>query len=100
MTPALAELRAMEEAGVPLAVGIAWIEPLPLGDLRMNDLRIGGTRSDAQTMNLDFDASSGNVFAIVRWGSTTGTSAWDAEHLDRRRPSPGSSRIRMPVRSG
>ena len=73
---ALAELRAMEEAGVPLAVGIAWIEPLPLGDLRMNDLRIGGTRSDAQTMNLDFDASSGNVFAIVRWGSTTGTSAW------------------------
>jgi len=73
---ALAELRTLEEAGVPLAVGIAWIEPLTLGGTRMNDIRIGGTRGEAQTMNLDFDAPTGNVFAIVRWGSTTGTSAW------------------------
>ncbi len=73
---AIAELRAMEEAGIPLAMGITWIEPLALGDLRMADTRIGGTRTDAQTMNLDFDALTGNVFAVVRWGSTTGDSAW------------------------
>lgn len=73
---ALADLRMLEEAGTSAAAGIAWIEPLALGDLRMNDIRIGGSRTEAQTMNLDYDAASGNVFAVVRWGSTIGTSAW------------------------
>jgi hypothetical protein len=73
---ALDELRALEESGAPLNLGIAWTVPLAHGGQRMLDYRIGGTRTDAQTLNLDFDAQSGNIFSVVRWGSTTGTSAW------------------------
>ena len=61
---------------MPLAVSVAWHEPLILGGLRMNDARVGGTRTEAQTMNLDYDAQSGHVFAILRWGSTTAASTW------------------------
>ncbi|GMU83969.1 MAG: hypothetical protein AMXMBFR47_38390 [Planctomycetota bacterium] len=73
---ALEQLRSLEASGVPLAMGIAWREPLPPGGLRVADVRVGGTRAEAQTMNLDFDAQTGNLFTIVRWGTTTGTSAW------------------------
>lgn len=73
---ALALLRALEDAGVSPALGIAWRVPLEYGGPRFADVRIGGTRTEAQTLNLDFDAQTGHVFSIVRWGSTTGTSAW------------------------
>ncbi len=39
-------------------------------------MRIGGTRTDAQTVSLDYDEQNGSLFAVVRWGSTSGTSAW------------------------
>lgn len=74
--PALDALRALEEAGVAPGLGIAWRTPVPSNTTRLADVRIGGTRADAQTMNIDFDAQNGNLFMIVRWGSTTGTSAW------------------------
>ncbi len=73
--PALDQLQALEESGAALALGIAWRVPLTDGQ-RMTDVRIGGTRTDAQTMNLDFDAQNGNLFIVVRWGSTTGTANW------------------------
>lgn len=73
---ALAQLRALENAGVSPALGITWRVPLAWGSDRMNDVRVGDTRTEAQAMNIDFDAQTGYVFAIVRWGSTTGTSAW------------------------
>jgi hypothetical protein len=73
---ALAQLRLLEESGAPLGLGIAWKVPLPPGTVLLTDVRIGGTRADAQTMNLDFDAQNGNLFTVVRWGTTTGTSVW------------------------
>ncbi len=73
---ALAQLRKLEEAAAPLGLGIAWKVPRALSGSRGLDRRIGGTRDKAQTMNLDYDAESGNLFTAVRWGSTTGDSAW------------------------
>jgi hypothetical protein len=73
---ALAQLRALEEAEAPLGLGIAWRVPLARSGQRLLDYRIGGTRTEAQTMSLDYDAQNGNLFAAVRWGSTTGTSCW------------------------
>lgn len=72
---ALELLQALEEAGAPLGLGIAWRVPLVDGQ-RLTDVRIGGTRTDAQVANLDFDAQNGSLFTVVRWGSTTGTSNW------------------------
>lgn len=79
---ALSELRVLEQAGAPLAAGIAWTEPVAAGSLLMADNRIGGTRDEAQAMNLDFHTVNGNVFAVVRWGSTTGTSVWTVNVSD------------------
>ena len=79
---ALALLRSFEQSGAPLGLGIAWRVPLNHGGQRFADLRIGGTRTDAQTMSLDFDAQTGNVFAVLRWGSTTGVSAWTVNLSD------------------
>jgi hypothetical protein len=73
---AIEQLRALERTGAPAGLGLAWRVPVGPGGQRLTDIRIGGTRSDAQTMNLDFDAQNGNLFMVVRWGSTTGTSAW------------------------
>ncbi|MBI5865826.1 MAG: hypothetical protein HZB38_15245, partial [Planctomycetes bacterium] len=73
---AIAVLQVLENSGAAPAVGIAWREPLPPARTRMADVRIGGTRADAGTMNIDFDAQNGRLFMVVRWGTTTGTSAW------------------------
>ena len=75
---AVAALRTLEAAGTPVAVGIAWRVPVTGGGQRMLDVRVGGTNSEAQAMNLDFDAQTGHVFAVARWGSTTGASEWTA----------------------
>jgi hypothetical protein len=75
--PAIRSLRSLEESGISMGLGITWQVPRgPGGPLLANDGRIGGTRTDAQTMSLDFDAQNGHLFTVVRWGSTTGTSAW------------------------
>jgi len=70
---ALSRLRQLEEAGASLGLGVAWrVPPAALA----TDGRIGDTRTEAQTMSLDYDEQSGAVFAVLRWGSTTGGGAW------------------------
>lgn len=73
---ALLNLRTLEESGVRMSLGIAWRVPMPWNVVRALDGRVGGTRSEAQSANLDFDEQNGKLFSVVRWGSTTGTSAW------------------------
>lgn len=75
--PAIESLRRLEKSGVQMGLGIAWQTPKPPGGpMFATDGRIGGTRAEAQTMSLDFDAQNGSLFTVVLWGSTTGTSAW------------------------
>ncbi|MCO6437610.1 MAG: hypothetical protein J5J06_11020 [Phycisphaerae bacterium] len=78
---AILQLRILERSGASLGLGIAWKVPLATSD-KLLDNRIGGTRTEAQTMSLDFDAQNGHLFAVIRWGSTTGTSAWTVNLSD------------------
>jgi len=69
-------LRTLESEGRVVGVGIDWgAGGAPLKDWTQ-DKRVGGTRTEAQNLNLDFHAASENLFSVIRWGSTTGTSAW------------------------
>ena len=72
---AIAALQAFEESDGRLGIGIDWQVPQPIFS-RGLDVRLGGTRTEAQTLCLDFDEQSGNLFSIIRWGSTTGTAVW------------------------
>lgn len=74
---AIEKLRGLEEAAVPLGLGIAWKDRAPAGVRTLGDVRIGGTRTDGLTVSVDFDAQTGHLFSVVQWG-TTATSAWTA----------------------
>ncbi|MGD8439746.1 MAG: hypothetical protein PVG53_04375 [Holophagae bacterium] len=73
---ALDGLRALETDGRVAGIGIDWGDSG--GSLKdwTQDTRVGGTRTEALELRLDFHTSSGNLFSVIRWGSTTGTSAW------------------------
>jgi len=69
-------LRTLENEGRVVGVGIDWgAGGAALKDWTQ-DKRVGGTRTEAQNLNLDFHAASENLFSVIRWGSTTGTSVW------------------------
>lgn len=69
-------LRTLEREGRVTGVGVDWGDGgAPVKDWTQ-DKRVGGTRTEAQDLNLDFHAASENLFSVIRWGSTTGTSAW------------------------
>ena len=68
-------LRDLEIAGVEMGLGIAWKTPQLIGS-RGTDVRVGGPRSEAQTLCLDFDGQTGNLFSAIRWGSTSGSAYW------------------------
>lgn len=69
-------LRILERDKRVAGVGIDWGDGgAPLKDWTQ-DKRVGGTRTEGQDLNLDFHAASENLFSVIRWGSTTGTSAW------------------------
>ena len=65
---AIASLRALEEAGFKLAIGISWKQPKETGapDWAANDVRIGA-RTNIEETHLDFDAQNGNLFAVVKY---------------------------------
>ena len=77
---AIAALQQLEESGAAVNVGITWTNASV--SLAALDTRIGGTLTEAQTFSLDYDAVSGNIFAVVRWGSTTGDSVWTVNLSD------------------
>lgn len=65
-TTAISMIQQLEEtAGVD--IGIEWKAPLPsYAPEFANDIRLG-TRLDATMVALDYDAASGNLFAVVHW---------------------------------
>ncbi len=73
---AINALRAFEDAGGRCAIGITWKPGSEPAMRSGTDVRIGGARTDCRNSSLDFHAASGRLFAVVRWGGTTGTSAW------------------------
>jgi hypothetical protein len=73
---ALEQLRSLEGAGVVVGLGIDWVGVNQARGTRAPDIRVGDPREGAQKMCLDFDAQNGNLFCVIRWGSTTATSAW------------------------
>ena len=69
-------LRVLEREGRVVGVGIDWgVGGAPVKDWTQ-DKRVGGTRTEGQDLNLDFHAASENLVSVIRWGTTTGTSAW------------------------
>jgi hypothetical protein len=66
-------LETLETGGTPVAVGASWRTPLPAGNgLRdFADVRIG-TRTGGALAKLDYDRTSGKLFAVVRWASDNG----------------------------
>lgn len=80
---AIAHLQELEQDGHSLVgLVISWKVPRTLPGKRLLDGRIGGTRDEAQALSIDFDAQNGNLFVAIRWGSTTGTSAWTMNMSD------------------
>ena len=74
--PAIEALRSLEADSPPLGLGIAWRVPQASFGLRGVDVRVGSPRVEAAQMALDFDAQNGNLFAVIQWGSTSGTAYW------------------------
>jgi hypothetical protein len=73
---AIEELEDLEEAGVVAGIGIDWGPGRrPAKEWSENE-RLGGSRSDAKEIHLDFDVMSGNVVSVIRWGSTTSSALW------------------------
>lgn len=69
---AIALVAQLEAAGVGVALGVGWQEPLEVGGGRdWADVRIG-TRTGGQLTKLDYDAASGALFAVVRWTTDHG----------------------------
>lgn len=73
---ALERLRRLEDQGLTVGVGVDTSGELSDPVNLMDDVRLGGTRTDARQTRLDYHTSSGNRFAVIRWGPTTGTSVW------------------------
>jgi hypothetical protein len=83
---AITLLQRLEDCGTPVAVGVAWSTPQTVGgEIRgYTDVRIG-TRAGGDLTKLDYDQTSGALFAVVRsssdngWGlyrSTTDGRSW------------------------
>jgi hypothetical protein len=81
---ALLALEQLEAEGVRIVPAIGWREPvLSRQKLWYTDVRIGGTRTGAIDVILDFDRVNGTVFAAVSWAdgwtlniSTDGGASW------------------------
>jgi len=69
---AIALVAQLEAAGVGVALGVGWKEPLDVGGGRdWADVRIG-TRTGGSLTELDYDVDSGALFAVVRWTTDRG----------------------------
>jgi hypothetical protein len=74
---AIAMLRELEEAGACLGLGIGWANGAgPASSSRDADVRIGGDRTGARAVSVDFDEQSGNLFSVIGWGSAEGDAYW------------------------
>ncbi len=74
---AIALLERLEAYGTPVAVGVAWCTPQAVGGgMRgFTDVRIGA-RAGGDFTILDYDQTSGALFAVVRWSSDNGWSLY------------------------
>jgi hypothetical protein len=65
---AIEALQAIEADGVPVATGISWKTPRAVDNLKWwdDDVRIG-TRTYIYQKVLDFDATTGNLFAVLKY---------------------------------
>jgi hypothetical protein len=71
-------LRQFEDAGARVAVGVSWAAGAAPTVLREGpDVRLGAPDTGAHHVDIDYDATTGNVFSVVGWGSTTGEATWD-----------------------
>jgi hypothetical protein len=74
---AIDALRRFEEAGARVAVGVSWTGGGRPAGLRAGpDVRIGEPRTDARVVDVDYDATTQNLFTVVGWGTTTSTAYW------------------------
>jgi hypothetical protein len=75
---ALEALRALEEAGVPAAVGLAWKAPVPVdkGFGLGADVRIGSPNVGAAQVLVEGSEAFGTTFAAVRWQGWGATPGW------------------------
>jgi hypothetical protein len=65
---AIAALEDLEATGTPFAVMISWDRPLVDSPQKVyTDKRLGGARTGGQDAALDFDAGTGNLFAMIVW---------------------------------
>ena len=65
---AIEALQAIEADGVPVAAGVNWKTPRAVDNLKWwdDDVRIG-TRTYIYQKVLDFDATTGNLFAVLKY---------------------------------
>jgi len=74
---AIRDLRAIEEGGGHVGLGIQWPPEGAPGRFRDGvDHRIGSPRTDARTVALDFDEETGNLFSVIRWQGDPSDSYW------------------------
>jgi subtilisin family serine protease len=68
---AIENIRVFEESGKSLAVGISWKTPIKeiSANWATEDTRIG-SKTNVDKTCLDYDAQSGNLFAVLRYTST------------------------------
>ena len=73
--PAIEGLMSLEGSGLDLAAGISWKTPRSVENAEWipGDVR-NGTRSDMAEGSLDYDAETGNLFAVLR--TTDATLVW------------------------
>ena len=73
--PAIEALMSLEGSGLDLAAGISWKTPRVVENAEWipGDVRIG-SRSDMAEGSLDYDAETGNLFAVLR--TTDATRVW------------------------
>ncbi len=69
---AIAQLQELEAGDTPVALGVSWRTPQPVGVGRaFADVRIGA-RTGGVSTGLDYDAVTGKLFALVRWDTDNG----------------------------
>lgn len=74
---AIEALRTFEEAGGRCAIAVSWAPGADASPLSGGtDVRLGGLRTEGHQASLDYDIATGHLCCVVRWGTTTGTSAW------------------------
>jgi hypothetical protein len=67
---AISALEQLEAAGAIFAPCVSWIEPIASDQPDYyQDVRIGGTRVDAEDVAIDYDRVTGNIFVAVSWSA-------------------------------